>query len=38
MVTDARLVHSLNAQSPIALTLFGMAIDLRLVHPENAYF
>jgi hypothetical protein len=36
MVTDARLVHWLNATAPMLVTESGMLTDDRLVHWENA--
>ena len=35
MFTDVRLVHPLNADRPIEVTLSGMVIDVRLEHPVN---
>ncbi len=33
---DVRFVHSENTESPIAVTLGGMVIEVSLEHPENA--
>ena len=34
MVIDVRLEQPENAEPPIAVTLGGMVIDVRLLHPE----
>ena len=36
-VIEVRLVHPLNAHSPMLVTLLGMVIEVRLSHPQNAH-